>query len=71
VSIHDDLVARLDDTWVGHLYKNQTAPTILHEQECYPLSYDTLDFCAGGGQIRRHHVVASVDQLVLWVFYHK
>jgi hypothetical protein len=27
---------------VNHLHKHQTMPTILYNEECYPLSYDTL-----------------------------
>ena len=46
----------LDDIFVNHLHKSQT-PTILHNEECYSLSYDTLGFCARGGQMRRLHVV--------------
>ena len=30
--------------WVCHLRNSQTTSTILHNEECYPLSYDTLDF---------------------------
>ena len=39
-----DLSSRLDDIWVIHLGKSQTTPTILHNEECYPLYYDLLDF---------------------------
>jgi hypothetical protein len=36
----------------SHLCKNQTTPIILHNEWCYPLSYDTLDFYAQlGGQL--------------------
>ena len=52
----------LDIIWVSHLLKSQTTPTILHNECCSP-SYDTLDFCARGGQIRRWHVVMrSLEQ---------
>ena len=47
----------LDDIWVSHLCKSQTTPTILHNEECYSLSYDKLDFCARGGKIKRWYVV--------------
>ena len=37
---------------------------------CYPLSYDMIDICAQGGQIRRWHTCACKnDQLILRVFY--
>ena len=49
----------VDDVWVSHLHKIQTTPTILHNEECYPPSNDTLDFCAKGGQIQRQHVVVK------------
>ena len=47
----------LDDFWVSLIYKSQTTPTILHNEECYPLSHDMLDYCARGGQIGTWHVV--------------
>jgi hypothetical protein len=67
----------LNDIWVSHLRKSQTTPTILHNEECYPSSYDMLGFCARGGQIRmwrlgqigRWHVVVRHQPLVLWVMY--
>jgi len=46
----------LDDIWASHLYKNQITPTILHNYEWYPPSYDTL--CGRGRQIKRLHVTA-------------
>ena len=46
----------LDGVFVSHIRKSQTTPTILHNEECYPPSYDILDCCARGGQIRMWHV---------------
>ena len=48
---------RLDDIWFNnHLYKSQTTHTILHHEEFYSSSYDTLDFVPkvgklGGGNV--------------------
>ena len=42
----------IDDCWVSHLCKHLTTPTILHDEECYPPSYDTLNFCGRGTKIR-------------------
>ena len=53
VSIHGDLAATLMILWVG---QSSTLPTILHNDECHPPSYDTVNSCARGGQIRRRHV---------------
>ena len=47
----------LDDIWVSRIYKSHTTPTILHNEECYPLNHDMLDYCARGGLIGTWHVV--------------
>ena len=47
----------LHDIWVTHFCKSQTTLTILHNEECFSLSYDMLDFCAWGGHIRRRRVI--------------
>ena len=35
----------------SQLCKNQTTPTILHNEKCYPPGYDMLDFCAQVGKL--------------------
>ena len=42
---------RLDDTWVDHLSKSQTTPTILHSVQRCPLSYDILDIVPEVGKL--------------------
>jgi hypothetical protein len=37
--------------------QNSNYTSILHNWECYSPSYDTLDFYAWGGPIRRQYVV--------------
>ena len=56
---------------VSHLCKNQTTPTILHNQECYPPSNDTLDFCGLDGKLGGNMWLRGADQLVLWVSYNE
>jgi hypothetical protein len=47
------------------LCTNQTTPIILHNQKCCPLSYDTLDFCGQGGQIRGNNLAKLGDGMCL------
>ena len=63
---------RPDVIWVSHFRKSQTTPTILHNQECYPPSYDTLEFCAPSGQSGRQHVVVRCRPIcIVGILYSK
>ena len=41
----------------------------IYNHECYPLSYDTLDFVGEVGKLGGIMCLWGVDQLALWVFY--
>ena len=49
--------------------KVKSTPTILHIEECYPLSYDTVDNAPEVGKLEGDTWMWGANQLVLWVFY--
>jgi hypothetical protein len=60
-----------NDIWVSCLCKKLTTSTILYNHECYPQSYDTLDFVGRVGKFGGGIWLWGVDQLVLWIFYNE
>ena len=51
--------------------KSQITRIILHNEECYPPCYDTLDFVPEAGKLGGIMWLRGADQLVLWVFYNE
>ena len=57
VGVHGELTATLMIFALVTFAKSLSTLTMLHNEEWYPLSYETLDFCAQGGKIRRQQLV--------------